>query len=118
MLGDRSWYVLAENTELDAQGLLALQTILTRSVRDAWVDDDIIADGYVLHLGADCIDRPACVGTERPWRSDGHAREPFDDEQVEMIEGGGANTHAHIGWASQLRRGYVIAQLEAIESAV
>ena len=46
------------------------------------------------------------------------AGQPVDDEQIEMVERGGAHAHAHVASDAERRHRQVVAQLDAIESAV
>ena len=61
---------------------------------------------------------PIASRAEDPRRSDAHVREPGDDEQVEVVERGGNDPHAHLCVRRERRHRQIVAQLDAIEPAV
>ena len=86
----RTRHVLAEDPVARTERLFAVETVLARAVAHPRIENDIVADGHVLHVVADGVDHPACIGAEDEGRRQLHARQAADDEQVEMIEGGRA----------------------------
>ena len=55
---------------------------------------------------------------EHPGPLDANAGHAADDEEIGVIERGGADAHAHVGGAPQLRCGEIVAQLELVQAAV
>jgi hypothetical protein len=110
--------VLAEDLVPRAERLFAVKAILARPVTHPWIQNDVIADRDILHLGPDRVDHPAGVGAQDKGWNELDARQSADDEKVEMVDRGGADANANVGRAAKLGNGQVVAELDLIDSAV
>ena len=102
--------VLAEYAEMNAKRLLAGSAVLARSVADSRIDDDPVADHAAsFRVLADRVDDTGRIGAHDPWRTERHARQPFEHEEIEMIESRSRHAHAHLSRGHfgnrQIRRG-------------
>ncbi len=90
--------MLPEYTKLAAENFLARQARRTFAARDARIDQDAITGANVGHGAADLKDDAGAVGADdmRKGRHR-HARRTFCNPEIEMIEGGGADTDFHVG---------------------
>src|SRR4051812_42972523 len=110
--------MLPEELEARTERLFTGETVFTCAVAESWIDDRQITHGQSGHLAADGLDHTARVAAEYPR---GRNRDPWqttDDEQIEMVERGGAHADAHVAGANHVRHRQVIAELDAIQSAV
>src|SRR5688500_7869570 len=120
-LGQRSWKVLAEHSELHAQRVLSLEAVLAGVIAQAGIDDDRIAQLDVAGRPAaqisDGIDYPCRVGAEYPWRDDLEVGESAQHEQVEMVQADRFDADAYLA-ALRLGLRQIGAVLELVEPTV
>src|SRR5687767_5507976 len=96
--------MLAEQPVADAQRMLARAAELTGVVGDSRIDEHPVAGLHVRDAGTHRLDDPGAVGADDVRKAAGSSRQPFDDEQIEVIERGRANRDAHL---ARLRGGGV-----------
>src|SRR5262245_28591461 len=99
--------MFAEDSVAKTQGLFTVEAVFARSVAQPGIDHDIIADGDSSRVAAHGIDRSARVGSQRPRRHDGDARQATDREQVEVVECGSLNAYSHVVGVAKLRHGQI-----------
>jgi hypothetical protein len=110
--------MLAEDAESNAQRLLAIATVLTGAIADPRVDDDVVADGDILHIVADSFHDSRAVGPEHPTRCDVEPGEAADDEKVQMVERCRTYPKPNVGSSLEGREREIVAQFDAIQIAV
>jgi hypothetical protein len=78
----------------------------------------VVAGLHVRDVRSDGLDDAAGVSADDPGRHDGHARQPLQHEQVEMIERGGAYAQQDVARRANFRHGKVITYLKLLGPAV
>jgi hypothetical protein len=110
--------VLTENSESRTERLLTVETVLARAIADPGVHDDSISRNDAFDLGACRVHDADGVRAQNPRRRDDDSGQAADHEQIEAIERGRENAYADVVGTTELRLGNVVAELDAVHTAV
>ena len=91
--------MLSQNTETDAQALLASAAILAPAAGQTWIKNHLGANLDAVDAAADRVHDPSPVRPADMGQFDRNAGYPLQDEKVEMVEGGCFQSHPHLARA-------------------
>jgi hypothetical protein len=110
--------MLAEQSKVLAERLLACAAELAGAITDAGVDQHAISRRESAHVASYLVHCACTVGADDPVRANRHPRKPAEHEQIEMIERDGMNAHTHVGRRAERRNGEIGDDLQLLQSAM
>ena len=95
-LGEGPVPVLSQNAEGRAERLLAFEAERAAAAGEPGIEDDPLSDAPPIHPRPHRIDHPHPVGAADVGEGQTEPRQSFQDEQVQVIEGRGAQPDADL----------------------
>ena len=110
--------MLAEQTKMHAERLLASPAELAAAIADAGIDHHAIAGREAVHRTAHLVHGARSVRADDPVRTHRRPRKAPKDEQIEMVERDGVHAHAHVRGSAERGNRKIGNDLQLLQPAV